>query len=161
MTKLTMRPIPKGQLPENYSKARIWKQLCLQKELGFGDALFGGEMMSFIDKAAAMYLMEKCETKLLRTVNTQTDFIAKVNPGDIIHFYGEITKIGKHSVTMEMDIFKIDVESKDVNPVGTATTTFVRVNEDGTKKQIHHIVRRRIQKEIDQRIIHPSEIVSE
>jgi len=161
MTKPKTRQLPQGQLPEDYSKTRIWKQLCLQKELGFGNALFGGEMMSWIDKAAAMHLMEKCETKLLRTVNTQTNFIAKVNPGDIIHFFGEIIQIGKHSVALEMDIFKVDAENKDVSPVGTATTTFVRVNEDGTKKQIHYIVRRRIKKEIEERQIQPAQVINE
>lgn len=147
----TRRKLPEGRLPENYTKARIWKQLCLQKELGFGDALFGGEMMSFIDKAAAMHLMEKCETKLLRTIHTETSFISKVNPGDIIHFFGEIIKIGRTSVTIEMDIFKIDVESKDVTPVGGANTTFVRVHEDGRKRVINSIVRKRITKEIQER----------
>lgn len=161
MTTPITRQIPTGQLTEDYTKTRIWKQLCLQKELGFGNALFGGELMSWIDKAAAMHLMEKCETKLLRTINTQTNFIAKVNPGDIIHFFGEIIHIGNTSVTLEMDIFKIDVENKDVSPVGTATTTFVRVNEDGTKKKIHHIVRRRIQKEIEARKVQPGEIINE
>jgi len=137
------RKIPQGKLPEDYTKTRIWKQLCLQKELGFGDALFGGEMMAWVDKAAAMHLMEKSETKLLRTVHTETGFISKVNAGDVIHFFGEVINIGNTSITLEMDIFKVDVENGDVSPVGTATTTFVRVNEDGTSKKIHHIVRKR------------------
>lgn len=161
MTKPVKRQLPYGQIPEDYTKKRIWKQLCLQRELGFGDALFGGEMMSWIDKAAAMHLMEKCETKLLRTVDAQTSFISKVNPGDIVHFYGEITHIGKTSVTLEMDIFKVDVENEDVRPVGMATTTFVRVNEDGTKKNIYHVVRRRIKQEIEARSPQLAQVVNE
>ena len=48
MTKPKFRQIPNGRLPDDYPKKRIWKQLCLQKETGFGDALFGGEMMGWI-----------------------------------------------------------------------------------------------------------------
>lgn len=145
------RQLQKGRLPENYTKTRIWKQLCLQKELGFGNALFGGELMSWIDKAAAMHLMEKCETKLLRTIDTHVGFVSKVNPGDIVHFFAEITNIGVTSVTLEMDLYKIDVENSDLTPVGTTTTTFVRVHEDGAKRKINRIVKKRIVKEIEER----------
>jgi acyl-CoA thioesterase YciA len=145
------RKLPEGTLPQNYTKTRIWKQLCLHKELGFGDALFGGEMAAWADKSAAMHLMERCETKYMRTVSMNTSFIAKVNPGDIVHFYGEIVHIGNTSVTLEMDIYKIDVENGDVAPVGTVTTVFVRVSEEGKKRRINSNVRKRILLEIEAR----------
>jgi acyl-CoA hydrolase len=161
MTKPKTRQLPKGKLPEDYTKNRIWKQLCLQKELGFGNALFGGVMMAWIDKAAAMHLMEKCETKLLRTVNTNTNFINKVKPGDIIDFYGEIVSIGNSSATIEIDIFKVDVENKNVHPVGSVETTFVRVDDDGESRPIESGVRKRIKKEIEERKKQPQPIINE
>ncbi|MDG1950196.1 MAG: hotdog domain-containing protein [bacterium] len=161
MTKPKFRQLPKGKLPEDYTKTRIWKQLCLQKELGFGDALFGGVMMAWIDKAAAMHLMEKGETKLLRTVNTNTNFINKVKPGDIIDFYGEIVSVGTSSMTIEIDIFKVDVENKNVHPVGSVESTFVRVDDDGESRPIEAGVRKRIKKEIAERSSKPEAIISE
>src|SRR5690554_6597014 len=135
-----MNKLPEGKLPENYPKKRIWKQICLQQELGFGNALFGGVLLAWCDKAAAMFLMEQCQTKYMRTVSMDTNFISKVGPGDIVHFYGEIVHIGNTSVTLEMDIYKIDVENGDVSPVGLVKTTFVRVAEDGKKRRINAVV---------------------
>lgn len=152
------RRIPEGEIPEDYTKKLIWEQLCLQKELGFGGALFGGEMMSFLDKAAAMFLMKKCKTKYMRTVHMDVKFTAPVLPGDIIQFYGEIIGIGDTSATVEIDICKIDVENKEVSPVGEATATFVRVSEDGKKRKIEYNVRKRIKKEVQEREAKKNEV---
>jgi acyl-CoA hydrolase len=141
----------KEEVKTTSNKEFCYRQLVLQKELGFGDALFGGEMLGYIDKASAAYLMIKTGTSFLRTVNMQVDFVAPVFANEIIDFFIEITRIGNTSISAEMDIMKVDVENEKMKLMATAKMTFVRVDNRSEARQISESFKNKIKEKLNKK----------
>lgn len=126
----------------------ITKNLVLAKEIGVRNNLFGGEILSIIDKATAIYVAEKCNTVDVVTVAIQFDFKSPAKVGNMIHIYGEIVHIGNTSVKCRTEVRKHDVETGKYKMVGEGYMTFVRLDADNEPKPFSDRVKKKIQEEL-------------
>ena len=59
--------------------------------------------------------------------------------GDVVSFYGEVTKVGNTSITIDVQVFATHLPrfGKPFSvKVTEAVLTFVALNADGTKRQV-------------------------
>lgn len=93
--------------------------------------IFGGHILSLIDQAG--YVQASCEAHhLYVTVAFQgVEFKQPVFVGDILSLYTEVTKIGRTSITIHVQVFASRQESpnESVN-VTEADIVFVAVGDD-------------------------------
>jgi acyl-CoA thioesterase YciA len=109
----------------------VQRQLCLTKEIGIRNNLFGGEMLSWLDKAMATWVMEKTDTPDVVTKHLEVEFVNPVKIKNIVHFYARVQSIGNTSIKCDVEIRKHDVETGKDKIVGRAIMTFVKVDSDG------------------------------
>ena len=113
-------------------KELITKQLCMTKNIGINGNLFGGDMLSFIDIAGAIYASEKCETPNIVTLSLEKlTFLTPVKVGNIIYIYGEVLKMGNTSITIKITVYKHNVITKKEKLVCETQMVFVKVDSDG------------------------------
>lgn len=127
---------------------KITSKLCMQKDLGVNGNLFGGNMMAWMDEAAAIfahYITKDC--KMVTRQFSELQFTKPVREGDIIDFFCVIKKWGITSVEIEINALKGSPLKESEQPIvffAKATCVFVSVDKDGNKTPI----KQRFNKEI-------------
>jgi acyl-CoA thioesterase YciA len=103
-----------------------------KSDLGFHGNLFGGQLMSWIDSAAASYAMEFCHNRRMVTVRIdECIFKRPAREGSLLKIYGRMEKIGVSSCTIYMEARSFNVYTHAEEVVLETHIVFVRVDEDG------------------------------
>lgn len=123
----------------------------MTKDIGIHGNLFGGNMLAWIDEAAASMATQVCRTPNMVTVRmSEVVFKKAVKVGFLIRIYGEISAMGRTSVTLKIEARKCNVYSGDESVVCENEITFVRIDEAGEPTPIPESVRSQYQHLIKQ-----------
>ena len=112
------------------------------QDVGYHGNLFGGVMLAWIDEAAAAYAAQVADTPRMVTKHIAAlTFEKPVRPGQIIKIYGEVTHIGKTSLTLSVDARRHSVYNGTQCTAVNTQITFVRIDGDGEAIPISEKVR--------------------
>jgi acyl-CoA thioesterase YciA len=120
----------------------ITTKICMALDLGVHGNLFGGNMMSFLDEAAAAYSCQICDTP--RMVTKKIEEVVFENPvrvGNILKIYGEVDKIGTTSITVKLEARKHNVYTGQQKLVCSTKMVFVRIDDEGSPVPISERVK--------------------
>jgi len=113
----------------------------MTKDIGIHGNLFGGELMSAIDMAGAVFSAQVAKTPRIVTVKIfETDFLAPVKVGHVIKIYGSVANVGKTSVTLNIEARKIDVRRGDEQLVCRTKGKFVKIDEEGKALPLYNYI---------------------
>jgi acyl-CoA thioesterase YciA len=103
---------------------------------GNGD-IFGGWVMAQCDIAAAIPAMRLARGRIATVAVNSFLFKQPISVGDIVSFYAEIVKVGRTSITVDVQVY---AERNPTNPVVVKVTeaqfTYVAINDDGSKREV-------------------------
>jgi len=103
---------------------------------GNGD-IFGGWVMAQSDVAGAIPAMRRARGRIATVAVNSFLFKQPISVGDIVSFYAEIVRVGRTSITVDVQVF---AERNPVNPVVVKVTeaqlTYVAINDDGSKREV-------------------------
>lgn len=103
---------------------------------GNGD-IFGGWVMAQCDIAAAIPAMRRSHGRITTVAVNSFLFKQPISVGDIVSFYAEVVKVGRTSITVDVQVF---AERHPANPVVVKVTeaqlTYVAINDDGSKREV-------------------------
>ena len=121
-----------------------------KSDLGFHGNLFGGQLLKWIDAAAAGYAMQLCDSPRLVTVSIDECFFEKpAKEGNLIKIYGFPSSIGNTSITLYLEARAHNVYTgKQINILRTHIK-FVHIDEEGNPIPIGEKGKSRVQKMID------------
>jgi acyl-CoA thioesterase YciA len=115
----------------------ITSKVCMTKDLGLHGNLFGGNMMAWVDEAAAIYAREKCKYDLMVTRKIgEINFTKAVKAGTILKFYGFDPIFGTTSIS-----FHVTVKDSQENVYFTTSFVFVAIDSEGKKVELPTYVR--------------------
>lgn len=121
----------------------ISQRLCMEKDLGIHGNLFGGIMLSWLDEAAATMAYEVCHSPNMVTLKIEEVLFQKpVKIGFHLKIYGAVKRMGRTSITLQMEARKHNVYSGEETVVCSTNFTFVRIDEHGGPIPISEQVRR-------------------
>lgn len=118
----------------------VTRKLCMTKDVGCNGNLFGGNMLSAIDEAAAIFAHLYTGEKSMVTVKfSELVFKKPVKVGEIIEFECELIEMGRTSIK-----FKIEAKRRwgcakmttDSEVVCSTECVFVAIDENGHSKEI-------------------------
>jgi len=111
------------------------RKIAMPDEINPHGTLFGGVMMSWIDKVAYMCAQNYAEWKKTVTANIdQIQFHRPVFAGDHVILKAFVAHVGKSSMEIDVHVFKEDPTLKERISVADAYLTFVAVNASGKGK---------------------------
>lgn len=123
----------------------ISNHVCMKKDLGIHNNLFGGFLLAWLDEAGASLATNICETPLMVTLKMESVlFKLPVKEGNQLKIYGKVLSIGKSSITLQLEARKHSVYTGVQKVVCTTSITFVRIDDDGSSVPISSVVRDRI-----------------
>jgi acyl-CoA thioesterase YciA len=120
----------------------ITTKICMTLDIGVNNSLFGGNMLSFLDEAAAAYSCQICDTP--RMVTKKIEEVVFENPvkvGNILKIYGEVDKIGTTSITVKLEARKHNVYTGQQKLVCSTKMVFVRIDDEGSPVPISERVK--------------------
>ncbi len=115
-----------------------------KSEVGYHGNLFGGIMLAWLDEAAAAFAAQVADTPRMVTKHIAAlTFQKPVRPGQIIKIYGEVDRIGKTSLTLNMEARRHSVYNGTQRTTVNTKMTFVRIDGDGEAIPISEKVRQK------------------
>lgn len=118
----------------------------MAKDIGIHGNLFGGILMAWLDESAAAFATEFCCTPNMVTVRVgELIFKKPLKSGQHVRIYGQVARLGRTSVTLDLEARKYSVYNAEETVVCTTSFTFVRIDDDGTPTPIGESVRRRFE----------------
>ena len=131
-TELGLNPVSINNLntPKKV-RMKVTAKICMTKDVGNNGSLFGGNMLAWMDEAAAIFARQVTGAKRVVTLRfAEIIFRKPAREGDIIEFYCENMRPGHTSVTF--DIFA----AIGGEEIFRTECTFVVVDEAGRKAMI-------------------------
>jgi acyl-CoA thioesterase YciA len=99
--------------------------------------VFGGWVMAQVDIAGAIPAMRRARGRIATVAVNSFLFKQPISVGDVVSFYARITKTGRTSITVDVQVF---AERNPAHPivvkVTEATLTYVCLNQDGSKREV-------------------------
>jgi acyl-CoA thioesterase YciA len=118
----------------------------MAKQVGYHGNLFGGIMLAWIDEAGAAFACQIADTGRMVTKHISAlTFERPVRPGQLIKIYGRCLKIGKTSVTIEIEARRHSIYNGTQKPVCKCQVVFVRIDGDGEPVPIAPHIRKKLE----------------
>ncbi len=122
---------PKGQL--------LLRTLAMPADTNANGDIFGGWIMSQLDLAGGILAKEISQGRIVTVSVSSITFKKPVKVGDVVCCYGECTKIGRTSMSINLEVWVKPVKSDGVGQrfqVCEATFNYVAVDSEGKPRVI-------------------------
>ena len=117
-------------------------KLCMTKDIGVHGNLFGGIMLAWLDEAVATWACYVCKNPNMVTVKIdEMIFKRPVKVGDQVNIYGEVSAIGKSSLTVNVEAKAVNFYTSEERLVCSTIFIFVRIDHNGDAIPIDESVR--------------------
>ena len=99
----------------------------MAKQVGYHGNLFGGTMLAWIDEAGAAFACQIADTgRMVTKYMSEVNFERAVRPGQLIKLYGQCLKIGKTSVTIQIEARRHSIYNGTQKPVCKCNIVSIR-----------------------------------
>lgn len=109
----------------------------MTSDLGVRGNLFGGQLLSWLDTAAAALAVQVIKSPNVLTVKVSECIFhrpAKIN--NLIKIYAEVTKVGRTSITIAVEARHKDVIAGDEALICSTSVVMVHIDENGRPLEI-------------------------
>lgn len=103
--------------------------VLLPKDTNANGTIFGGIILSHIDLAGAVEAKKHTRERIVTVAMKEVIFKQPVLVGEVVSFYTSTVKLGRTSVTVEVDV-EVNRQGEKI-PVTEAELTFVAIGKDG------------------------------
>ena len=102
---------------------------------GNGD-IFGGWVLSEMDVAGGALAAKVAKGRVATVAITAMTFVQPIKVGDMVSIYGEVTKIGRTSITIHLEtVVQRRHETAEIR-VTHGTFVFVAIDEEGKPRPV-------------------------
>lgn len=103
----------------------------------YGD-VFGGWIMSQVDLAGASLAARRARCRCTTVAVTNFVFKEPVWVGDVVSFYGRILKVGRTSITVDVEVFaeRLHKDNHKIVKVTEAQLVYVAIGPDGRPQPV-------------------------
>lgn len=123
-----MTETPGEQINERRLALRV---VTLPRDTNHYGTIFGGVILSYIDQAGFVEARRHGRHRWVTAAMDRVEFIAPVQVGDTVNFYGRTTRLGNKSVTVTVDVEAERFDTGETVRVTSATLTMVSVDASG------------------------------
>lgn len=110
----------------------ISTHVCMKKDIGVHNNLFGGLMLAWLDESGAAYVTQKINDARIVTVKmSEVIFKEPIKIGQIVKIYGEVLKVGTTSITIRLKVMRHKPETNKQKEACHVEIVFVKVDDYG------------------------------
>jgi len=118
-------------------KELVLKVIPLPADTNGNGDIFGGWVMSQVDLAGSVLPARYIKGRMATVAVNEFIFKQPVRVGDILSFYSEVTRIGRTSITVKVEVFAERYRTQgQYIKVTEASVTYVAIDEEGRPREI-------------------------
>jgi acyl-CoA thioesterase YciA len=102
---------------------------------GNGD-IFGGWVLSQMDMAGGNLAGRVARGRIATVAITAMTFVQPIKVGDLVSIYGQVAKIGRSSITIDLETIVQRREDEKEIQVTRGTFVFVAIDEQGKPREV-------------------------
>jgi len=127
-------PLP--SLPSDHREL-VLKVIPMPADVNANGDIFGGWVMAQVDLAGAVVPARLVRGRMATVAVNQFVFKQPVRVGDILSFYSQVTRIGRTSITVMVEVFaeRISAQGQYLK-VTEASLTYVAIDHEGRPRPI-------------------------
>ena len=115
----------------------VMRVMPLPADANANGDVFGGWIMAQVDLAGAVLPVRIAKGRIATVAVNQFIFKQPVSIGDLLSFYADITRIGKTSVTVHVEVYaERNPANLQVVKVTEANLTYVAIDAEGRPRPI-------------------------
>ncbi len=115
----------------------VLKVIPLPSDTNANGDIFGGWVMAQVDLAGAVLPARIAQGRMATVAVNEFIFKQPVRVGDILSFFGTITRIGRTSVTVKIEVFAESFRNQGrYIKVTEALLTYVAIDEEGRPRPL-------------------------
>ena len=127
------------QLPTD--KELVLKMIPMPRDCNANGDIFGGWVMAQVDMAGAVIPARYTRGRQATVAVNQFVFKQPVRVGDILSFFSSVTRVGRTSVTVQVEVYAERFRTQGVFvKVTEASLTYVSVGDDGRPRVLPGLV---------------------
>jgi acyl-CoA hydrolase len=107
------------------------RKLVMPDQINADGRLFGGQMMAWIDKIAAMTAQRHSNSQVVTASIDSLAFLAPVSLGDHVILRGRLVYVGRSSMEIRVDVWKENPILGERAKCTRAFLTFVAIDKNG------------------------------
>jgi acyl-CoA thioesterase YciA len=115
----------------------VMRVMPMPADVNANGDVFGGWIMAQVDVAGAVLPVRVARGRLATVAVNEFIFKQPVSIGDLLSFYARITRIGRTSITVHVEVY---AERDPVNPhvvkVTEANLTYVAIDGNGQPREV-------------------------
>lgn len=114
----------------------LMTQLIFPSDTNHYDTMFGGKLLEYMDKAAAISAMRHARTRCVTASMDSIDFLAPIHIGEVIEIKAFVTWASRSSMEISVSVIAENLFTGDKKKTVNAFFTFVALGEDGRPTEI-------------------------
>lgn len=123
------------QLPTD--QELVLKVIPMPGDCNANGDIFGGWVMAHVDLAGAVVPARYAGGRMATVAVNEFVFKHPVRVGDILSFFAKLTRIGRTSITVKVEVFAECFGSKnEYTKVTEASLTYVAIDENGQPREV-------------------------
>jgi acyl-CoA thioesterase YciA len=128
-------PAAPVQLPTD--EELVLKVIPMPADCNANGDIFGGWVMAQVDLAGAVIPARYARGRMATVAVNQFIFKQPVRVGDILSFFGKLTRIGRTSITVKVEVYaeRFTDQGKYIK-VTEASITYVAIDEFGQPREV-------------------------
>ncbi len=115
----------------------VLRMMPMPSDVNATGDVFGGWVMAHVDIAGAIPAMRRARGRIATVAVNSFLFKQPISVGDVVSFYAKITRVGRSSISVDVQVY---AERNPAQPVVVKVTeaqlTYVALNEDGSKREV-------------------------
>lgn len=128
-------PAERVQLPTD--EELVLKVIPMPADCNANGDIFGGWVMAHVDLAGAVIPARYAKGRMATVAVNEFVFKQPVRVGDILSFFGKLTRIGRTSITVKIEVYaeRFADQGRYVK-VTEASLTYVAIDDKGQPREI-------------------------
>ena len=117
----------------------VLKVIPMPADCNANGDIFGGWVMAQVDLAGSVIPARYAGGRMATVAVNEFIFKQPVRVGDILSFYSKLTRVGRTSMTVKVEVFaeRFRAQGQFVK-VTEATLTYVAIDEQGQPREVPH-----------------------
>ena len=126
---------PVSSLP--HDKELVLKVIPMPADCNANGDIFGGWVMAQVDLAGSVLPARRAQGRMATVAVNEFIFKQPVRIGDLLSFYSEITRVGRTSITVRVEVYAERMRFQGAyTKVTEAQLTYVAIDENGKPRQL-------------------------
>lgn len=120
-----------------FPRELVLRMMPMPADVNANGDVFGGWIMAQVDLAASVLPARISRGRVTTVAVNQFVFKQPVSIGDLLSFYAQITRIGRTSITVNVEVIaERDVVNPQVVKVTEANLTYVAIDHEGKPRVV-------------------------